>query len=208
MSIADTLVISWRGATANKLRSALTVLGVMIGVAAVIILVAVGTGSSQAVQNQIKALGTNTITVLSRGRFGRGPATTGTQSQTANLDLKSVAAIEDPTQAPDVESVSPVVSTTETATYGAASYSTSVIGTTPAYLPAEGTRSPRAARSRPSTSRRASASPSSARPSSRTSSRPARTRSGRRSSWARRASRSSACSPRKARPGPRTRTAS
>ena len=138
MNFGDTLVISWRGATANKLRSALTVLGVMIGVAAVIILVAVGTGSSQAVQNQIKALGTNTITVLSRGRFGRGPATTGTQSQTANLDLKSVAAIEDPTQAPDVESVSPVVSTTATATYGAASYSTSVIGTTPAYLPAEG----------------------------------------------------------------------
>ena len=131
-------MIAWRGATANKLRSALTVLGVLIGVAAVIILLAVGTGSSQAVQNRIKALGTNTITVLSRGRFGRGPATTGTQSQSANLTLKSVAAIEDPSQAPDVASVSPVVSTTATATYGAASYSTSVIGTTPAYLPAEG----------------------------------------------------------------------
>ena len=138
MSVLDTFVIAWRGATANKLRSALTVLGVLIGVAAVIILLAVGTGSSQAVQNRIKALGTNTITVLSRGRFGRGPATTGTQSQSANLTLKSVAAIQDPGQAPDVASVSPVVSTTETATYGAASYSTSVIGTTPAYLPAEG----------------------------------------------------------------------
>ena len=138
MTVFDTFVIAWRGATANKLRSALTVLGVLIGVAAVIILLAVGTGSSQAVQNRIKALGTNTITVLSRGRFGRGPATTGTQSQSANLTLKSVAAIEEPGQAPDVASVSPVVSTTETATYGAASYSTSVIGTTPAYLPAEG----------------------------------------------------------------------
>ncbi len=134
----DTIRIAWRGATANKLRSLLTVLGVMIGVAAVIILLAVGTGSSQAVQNRIKALGTNTITVLSRGRFGRGPSTTGTQSQSASLTQQSVDAIEDPSQAPDVESVSPVVSTTETATYGAASYSTSVIGTTPAYLPAEG----------------------------------------------------------------------
>jgi putative ABC transport system permease protein len=138
MNLSDTLVIAWRGATANKLRSALTVLGVLIGVAAVIILLAVGTGSSQAVQNRIKALGTNTITVLSRGRFGRGPATTGTQSQSASLNLKSVTAIEDPSQAADVQSVSPVVSTTGTATYGAASYSTSVIGTTPAYLPAEG----------------------------------------------------------------------
>ncbi len=138
MNGLDTIRVAWRGATANKLRSLLTVLGVMIGVAAVIILLAVGTGSSQAVQNRIKALGTNTITVLGRGRFGRGPATTGTQSQSASLTQQSVDAIEDPSQAPDVESVSPVVSTTETATYGAASYSTSVVGTTPAYLPAEG----------------------------------------------------------------------
>jgi putative ABC transport system permease protein len=133
----DTLRIAWQGATANKLRSALTVLGVLIGVSAVIILLAVGTGSSKAVQDKINALGTNTITIMSRGRFGRGPATTGTQSQSASLTNQSVQAIEDPSQAPDVASVSPVDSTTETATYGSASYSTSVIGTTPAYLTAE-----------------------------------------------------------------------
>jgi putative ABC transport system permease protein len=138
VTVVDTLRIAWLGATANKLRSALTVLGVLIGVSAVIILLAVGTGSSKAVQDRIKALGTNTITVLSRGRFGRGPSTTGTQSQNASLTLSSVQAIEDPSQAPDVASVSPVVSTTETATYGAASYSSSVVGTSPAYLPAEG----------------------------------------------------------------------
>ncbi len=137
MNLRDTFRIAWGGASANKLRSALTVLGVLIGVSAVIILLAVGTGSSQAVQNRINQLGTNTITVLSRGRFGRGPSTTGTQSQTANLTSQSVQALEDPNQAPDVQSVSPVVSTTETATFGAASYSSSVIGTTPAYLTAE-----------------------------------------------------------------------
>jgi len=137
MNPLDTLRIAWQGASANKLRSALTVLGVLIGVAAVIILLAVGTGSSRAVQERISALGTNTITVLSRGRFGGGPATTGTQSQSASLTNASVKAIEDPAQAPDVASVSPVVSTSETATYGAASYSTSVIGTSPAYLSAE-----------------------------------------------------------------------
>jgi putative ABC transport system permease protein len=138
VSVLDTLRIAWQGARANKLRSLLTVLGVMIGVAAVIILLAVGTGSSQAIQNQIKALGTNTITVSSRGRFGRGPATTGTQSQTASLTGASVTAIEDPNQAPDVASVAPVVTTTETATFGAATYSSSVVGTSPAYLAAEG----------------------------------------------------------------------
>ena len=52
-----------RGVTANKLRSALTTLGILIGVAAVIILVAVGTGSSKAVQDSISKLGSNTLTV-------------------------------------------------------------------------------------------------------------------------------------------------
>ncbi|HWB22089.1 MAG TPA: ABC transporter permease [Gaiellaceae bacterium] len=137
MNPIDTFRISWRGATANKLRSLLTVLGVMIGVSAVIILLAVGTGSARAVADKINALGTNTVTVLSRGRFGRGPATTGTQSQNASLTSESVKAIEDPNQAPDVLSVSPVISTTETATFQAATYSSSVIGTTPAYLTAE-----------------------------------------------------------------------
>jgi putative ABC transport system permease protein len=137
MNPLDTFRIAWRGATANKLRSLLTVLGVMIGVSAVIILLAVGTGSARAVQDKINALGTNTVTVLSRGRFGRGPATTGTQSQNASLTSQSVKAIEDPNQAPDVLSVSPVISTTETATFQAATYSSSVIGTTPAYLTAE-----------------------------------------------------------------------
>jgi putative ABC transport system permease protein len=138
VSVVDAFRVAWQGASANKLRSALTVLGVLIGVAAVIILLAVGTGSAQAVQNRIKALGTNTITVLGRGRFGRGPATTGTQSQNAQLTLQSVQAISDPTQAPDVLSVSPVVSTNVTSTYGAATYDTSVVGTTPEYLAAEG----------------------------------------------------------------------
>ncbi len=137
MNPIDTFRIAWRGATANKLRSLLTILGVMIGVSAVIILLAVGTGSSRAVAARINQLGTNTVTVLSRGRFGRGPATTGTQSQAASLTSRSVTAIEDPNQAPDVLSVSPVISANETMTFQAATYSASVVGTTPAYLTAD-----------------------------------------------------------------------
>ena len=62
-----------RGVTANKMRSALTTLGILIGVAAVIILVAVGTGSSVAVQNPSSRLGSNTLTVraLQGGTGGR-----------------------------------------------------------------------------------------------------------------------------------------
>lgn len=138
MSIANDLRSAGRGLSSNKLRSALTVLGIFIGVGAVIIVVAYGNGSSQAVQNRIKTLGTNTITILNRGRFGRGPSTGGTQSQSATITAQDVASIQDPNQAPDVLSVSPVLTTTGTASYSGASDSgVSLTGTTPTYLSAE-----------------------------------------------------------------------
>jgi putative ABC transport system permease protein len=138
VNMIENIRISLRGLRGNKLRSSLTVLGILIGVGAVIILVAVGNGSSAAVQSQIKALGTNTVTVMSTGRFGRGPATTGTQAQSATLTEADVKLLEDPNQAPDVLTASPVVSTSETATYSSATSSITVTGTTSSYLAAEG----------------------------------------------------------------------
>jgi putative ABC transport system permease protein len=132
----DNLGIAVGGIVSNKLRSALTVLGVLIGVAAVVILVAVGTGSSKAVADQIARLGTNTLTVSSTGRFG-GRSTTGTQSQTANLTVADVALLEDHRNTPDVLSVSPVSSTSVTATYADATTTATVTGSTPSYLTAE-----------------------------------------------------------------------
>jgi putative ABC transport system permease protein len=132
----DNLRIATGGITANKLRSLLTVLGVLIGVAAVVILVAVGTGSSKAVADQINALGTNTLTVSSTGRFG-GRSTTGTQSQTSALTVADVRLLEDRNNAPDVLSVSPVSSTSVTATYDGATTTATVTGSTPSYLTAE-----------------------------------------------------------------------
>jgi putative ABC transport system permease protein len=133
----DNVRSALRGLSANKLRSALTVLGILIGVAAVIILVAVGTGSSQAVQNRIKLLGTNTITIVNRGRFGRGPSTGGTQTRPATITAADVAQLQNSSQAPDIATVSPVVTASETADYSSASTSVTVTGTTPAYLGAE-----------------------------------------------------------------------
>jgi putative ABC transport system permease protein len=133
----DNFVIALRGVRSNRLRSALTMLGVLIGVAAVIILVAVGNGSSIQVQQSISRLGTNTLTVINTGRFGRGAAAEGTQSQQATLTIGDVDTISNPDNAPDVASVSPVVSTSETATFEGGTYSTSVIGSTPSYLTAE-----------------------------------------------------------------------
>jgi putative ABC transport system permease protein len=137
MRALDDVVMALRGIASSKLRSALTVLGVLIGVAAVIVLVAFGTGSSRAVESRIEQLGTNTLTVINTGRFGRGRSVTGTQTEQATLTIADVNAIADPSNAPDVQSVSPVLSTSVTSTYQGATYSTSVIGSTPSYLTAD-----------------------------------------------------------------------
>ena len=90
MNIRQSSRFAWRGVTANKPRSALTTLGILIGVAAVIILVAVGTGSSKAIQDQISSLGSNTFTVnSSAGGTGGGggprwPGALGERIQGAN----------------------------------------------------------------------------------------------------------------------------
>ena len=147
MIVVESLRIAVQGILANRLRSLLTMLGVLIGVAAVIILVAVGTGSSVAVQKQLQALGTNVLTVFSargfgfgRGGFGGGGRSTiGTQSRTTGLTLKDVTALRNRQNAPDLKSVNPVVNAPAvTATYQGASYQPGqFVGTTPGYFEAE-----------------------------------------------------------------------
>jgi putative ABC transport system permease protein len=142
----ESLRIAVQGILANRLRSLLTMLGVMIGVAAVIILVAVGTGSAAAVQNQLQSLGTNVLTVFSSRGFGfgrgggasGGRSTIGTQSRAGGLTLKDVAALQKAENAPDLKSVNPVVNAQVTATYQDATYQPGqFVGTTPGYFEAE-----------------------------------------------------------------------
>ncbi len=77
----EMLRIAWSGITANKLRSGLTILGMTIGVASVIVLIAVGNGSSKAVQSTIQSLGTNVLVVQASGgfRFGARASTAATR---------------------------------------------------------------------------------------------------------------------------------
>jgi putative ABC transport system permease protein len=131
VSIYEVIRFALRGLSANKLRSGLTMLGILIGVAAVILLVAVGNGSAKAISDRISALGTNTITVMSAGRGG--------SSNTA-LTVPIADALVDPTLAPDVKSVSPVVSTDATVTYGGNDEDVnSFVGTTPGWFAASNT---------------------------------------------------------------------
>src|SRR5262245_44210639 len=85
------------GLAANKLRSALTMLGVLIGVGAVILLVAVGNGSSKAIQEQIESLGTNVLTVSASGPGARFGGNTGTRTQALSLTVDDATALQDKT---------------------------------------------------------------------------------------------------------------
>jgi putative ABC transport system permease protein len=130
----ETLRIAWGGIATHKLRSGLTILGMTIGVASVIVLIAVGNGSSKAVQSRIQSLGTNVLIVMNRGvRFGAGAAPT-----SVPLTKQDAEALQSPSLAPDVKSASPVVNAPNVKLVsGSTSYEpSSFVGTTPSYLTA------------------------------------------------------------------------
>jgi putative ABC transport system permease protein len=134
--VTEVLRTAAGGLAANKLRTALTVLGLMIGVGSVIVLVAVGTGSSSAVEREIDALGSNVLLVTSATQLGGFGAPS---SSSGSLSLADVTALRNHFKAPDVKSVSPVVNGSGvTLTSGDDTYEpTSFIGTTPSYRTAE-----------------------------------------------------------------------
>ena len=79
MSPVSVIKIAWKGLSRNKMRSLLTMLGVIIGVAAVIVMIAVSAGTEATISDQITSLGTNLIFV--QANFGRGGP--GSQSGTS-----------------------------------------------------------------------------------------------------------------------------
>ncbi len=131
----DSIRIALGGINANRLRSALTMLGMLIGVAAVIILVAVGNGSSAAVEASIQKLGTNLLVVspeISFSPTGPAPAT--------SLDGTDVSALQDKATNPAIDEVAPVVDASSvTLAYNGTSYSpSSFVGSTPPYMSMHG----------------------------------------------------------------------
>jgi len=149
----EILRFALRGLTANKMRSALTMLGILIGVAAVILLIAVGQGSSEQIQQNIQRLGANSLTISpsTSGGGGRGGGgglgggggagaqqNSGPRTQAKDLTVEDAKALADPTNAPSVKSVSPVAQAqSQTATYQGASHAIQqFVGTYPSYFEA------------------------------------------------------------------------
>ncbi len=131
---AETLRTAWVGLMSHRMRTALTVLGITIGIASVIVLIAVGKGSSDAVQESIDALGSNTLTVMATP----GATTAGEAAVSVTLEEADVEALEDPEKAPAIKSASPVLSASGTElVYESSSYEPSeFVGTTPSYAEA------------------------------------------------------------------------
>src|SRR5712664_3102714 len=108
MSILEGLRLAVNGLLANRLRSGLTMLGILIGVSAVILLVGVGNGASVAVQQQIQSLGSNLLIIFpANAKSGGIQQGFGTAS---TLTMDEVRALADRQAAPDVAAAIPSAS--------------------------------------------------------------------------------------------------
>jgi len=120
---------AWMAMWANRLRTILTMLGMVIGVAAVILMLAVGQGAQQQVRESIAAMGSNLFIILSGSTTSGGMRMGGGAAPTLTVeDAQSIGEL------PLVASVAPSSPGTAQLVYGANNWSTQVIGTTPGYL--------------------------------------------------------------------------
>lgn len=126
--------IAWRALLANKLRSGLTMLGIIIGVAAVVALMSVGQGATADVTSRVQSLGTNLITV-SPGRFfvrmSPGAIATGATAPTSNLYYGDYEALVEAIG--DLARLAPYYQTQATVKYESRQSQYSVIGVTPEF---------------------------------------------------------------------------
>jgi putative ABC transport system permease protein len=126
----QTAFIALRALRRNKLRSGLTALGIIIGVASVVALVAIGNGAQVQIQSQVAALGQNLLTIFAGSiRTGGINAGLGSASTITLFDAEAIAR-----EIPDVVAVSPEVSTSAQAIANGRNWSTSIIGESPDYL--------------------------------------------------------------------------
>lgn len=131
MILVEALRSGWQAILANRLRSILTTLGIMIGVAAVIILVAFGQGASNSVTASIQSLGSNLLTITPSNP-NRGGEIVNPSIQELTVD--DAAALNDPIAAPDIAGAAPEKRAVVTCTIGDLSHSTQVVGTWPSYF--------------------------------------------------------------------------
>ncbi len=133
MMLWETYLLAQRTIRRNVLRSALTILGIVIGVAAVITMVTLGSGATAKVTGDISKLGSNMLH-LRPGQGMRGPG--GARSSSDAFTIADATAIEN--SVAGLKAVAPTAEGSEQAIYGSANWSTSVTGATNAFLTVQG----------------------------------------------------------------------
>ncbi len=133
MSWWETVRTSADALRSHRLRSGLTVLGVLIGIAAVILTVGLGEGAQARVTASVDALGSNLL-VVSPGSSTSSTGVRGGLGSASTLTMADAAALASRTVAPDIAAVAPATQRQEELLAGTANWTTSVVGTTPAWL--------------------------------------------------------------------------
>jgi putative ABC transport system permease protein len=133
MNWSDTLRTGWDAIRTHRLRSALTALGILIGIAAVVLTVGLGQGAQQQVSKQLAALGGNLL-IVSPGSSTTGGVRGGFGSSTT-LTTADATALSSKQAAPSIAAVAPVLqSTSQSLVNGATNWTTTVVGTSPQWL--------------------------------------------------------------------------
>ena len=133
MSWAESLRTALGAVRTHRMRSALTMLGILIGIAAVILTVGLGEGAQNKVKAQINALGTNLL-VISPGSSTSSSGVRGGFGSSTTLTVSDADALASPVVAPDIKAVAPTLQANETLLNGSTNWSTTVIGTNPSWL--------------------------------------------------------------------------
>lgn len=126
MNIGQAIIEALESLSGNKLRSGLTILGIVIGVAAVIAMLGIGQGAQDTITGSISGIGSNLLFVFS-GNF---------DEEVRNVEpitMSDVDALRDQFQAPSIAEVAPILQTSVQVSYGGETVSTTVNGVTPAY---------------------------------------------------------------------------
>ena len=123
-----TIKVAVKALTRNKLRTSLTMLGIIIGVGAVVAMLSIGAGAQSAVEKNLSAMGVNTIELAPGFRRGRARGAGGSERQLVVADWKAVSRL------PEVKYSFPLVNQGSQLVYGSSNWNSTVVGTSPEYF--------------------------------------------------------------------------
>ena len=129
----ETVRTGWSAVISHRLRSMLTMLGILIGIAAVVLTVGLGLGSQKEVGSRISSLGSNLL-IVSPGSSTSTSGVRGGLGSASTLTISDADALASSVAAPDISGVAPVKNSSLSLTAGSTNWTTTVVGTTPSWL--------------------------------------------------------------------------